>query len=150
MNRCAIIIGIAALLATAARAGGITASGPALPDLPGSTTTAAPPVPKPVAVKKKHAVKARGDVPSGTVTIDLPFSDDVYPDKPGAVVVDRNCLSCHSPEVVANQPQLTRPQWAAEVKKMRDAFKALIADDDEQIILDYLVSLRGEARTRYR
>ena len=150
VSRCAVAIGIAALLATAARAGGITTNGPALPDLPGTTTAAAAPTPKPVAVKKKHAVRPRGEMPSETVTIDLPAGDDVYPDKPGAVVVDRNCLSCHSPEVVANQPQLTRAQWAAEVKKMREAFKAPIADDDEQTILDYLVSLRGEARTRYR
>ena len=149
MGRCAVAIGIAALLATTAKAGGITTNGPALPDLPG-TTAAAAPISKPVAVKKKHAARPRGDMPSETVTIDLPSGDDVYPDKPGAVVVDRNCLSCHSPEVVANQPQLTRAQWAAEIKKMREAFKAPIADDDEQTILDYLVSLRGEARTRYR
>lgn len=150
MSRCAVAIGIVALLATTARAGGITTNGPALPELPGTTTAAAPPVPKAPAVKKKHAAKPRGEMPSETVTIDLPPGDDVYPDRSGAVVVDRNCLSCHSPEVVANQPQLTRAQWAAEIKKMRAAFKAPIVDDDEQIILDYLVSLRGEARTRYR
>jgi hypothetical protein len=143
-------MGIVVLLSTPARAGGITTNGPALPDLPGTTTAAAAPMPKPVAVKKKHAARPRGEMPSETVIIDLPPGDDVYPDKPGAVVVDRNCLSCHSPEVVANQPQLTRAQWASEVKKMREAFKAPIADDDEQTILDYLVSLRGEARTRYR
>jgi hypothetical protein len=150
MSRCAVVFGIAVLLATAARAGGITTNGPALPDLPGTTTAAAPPAAKPAAVKKKHAARPRGEMPTDTVTIDLPPSDDVYPDRPGAVVVDRNCLSCHSPEVVANQPQLTRAQWAAEVTKMREAFKAPIADDDEQTILDYLVSLRGEARTKYR
>ncbi len=151
VSRSAVVFGIFVLFATASSAGEIKAAGPPVPELPGTTTAAAAPAPKPVAVvKRKRAVRPRGEMPSETVTIDLPTSDDVYPDKPGAVVVDRNCLSCHSPEVVANQPQLTRAQWAEEIKKMREAFKAPIADDDTQTILDYLVSLRGEARTRYR
>ena len=150
MNRYAVIVGVTALFAVAAQAGGITTGGPALPELPGATTAAAAPAAKPVVAKKKHAAKPRGAMPTDTVTIDLPPGDDVYPDKVGAVTVDRNCLSCHSPEVVANQPQLTRSQWAAEVKKMREVYKAPVADDDAQAIVDYLVNLRGEARTRYR
>jgi hypothetical protein len=148
LGRCAAAIVVFALAATASRAGEIKAGGPALPDVAGTTTAAA--VPKPAVAKKKHVRRARGELPSETVTIDLPAGDDVYPDKPGAVVIDRNCLSCHSPEVVANQPQLTRAQWAAEVRNMREAFQAPIADDDEQTILDYLVSLRGEARQKWR
>jgi len=149
MRRAAVAFAIAALLATAARAGGITTNGPALPDVAGTTTAAAAPA-APVVKKKRHAVRSSVEMPSGPVTVELPADDDVYPDKLGAVVVDRNCLSCHSPEIVANQPQLTRIQWAAEIKKMREAYKAPIADDDAQTILDYLVSLRGEARQTWR
>ncbi len=141
------------LLATAARGGGITTSGPALPDAAGTATAAPAPAPTPapaVVKKKRHVVRSGGEMPSEPVTVDLPPNDDVYPDKPGAVVVDRNCLSCHSPEIVANQPQLTRAQWAAEIKKMREAYRAPIADDDAQTILDYLVSLRGEERRKWR
>jgi len=150
------------LLAAAAVALAVTASHAAepkkdkeavpLPDVGGATVAAPadPAAAKPVTPKKKRGAKARGPSLDRTVTVALPPGDDVYPDKPGAVVVDRNCLSCHSPEIVANQPSLTRAQWTAVIGKMRDAYKAPIADDDVQTILDYLVSLRGEARTKWR
>jgi hypothetical protein len=38
----------------------------------------------------------------------------------------------------------------AVIAKMRDAYKAPITDADAQEIVDYLVSLRGEARTKWR
>jgi hypothetical protein len=146
---CAAALAVFVLAATASKAGQITTTGPAIPEVSGATAAAAAPTP-PVVKKKRHVARSGGEMSSEQVTADLPQNDDVYPDKPGAVVVDRNCLSCHSPEIVANQPQLTRTQWAAEIKKMREAYKAPIADDDEQTILDYLVSLRGEARTKWR
>jgi mono/diheme cytochrome c family protein len=121
-----------------------------LPDVGGATVAAPAAAAEPAVPKKKGSAKARGPSLDQTVTVALPPGDDVYPDKPGAVVVDRNCLSCHSPEIVANQPSLSRAQWAAVIGKMRDAYKAPIADGDVQTILDYLVSLRGESRTKWR
>jgi hypothetical protein len=48
------------------------------------------------------------------------------------------------------QPSLSRAQLTAVLAKMRDAYKAPIEDDDAQKIVDYLVSLRGEAHTKWR
>ena len=83
-------------------------------------------------------------------SIELPAGDDVFPDRRGAEAADRNCLSCHSTEMVMNQPALPRDVWAAEVEKMRTAYKAPIDPDDVQAIVDYLSSTRGENRRSWR
>jgi hypothetical protein len=44
---------------------------------------------------------------------------------------------------VLNQPALPKPEWEAEVDKMRTAFKAPIDAKDVGAILDYLVSIKG-------
>jgi hypothetical protein len=74
-----------------------------------------------------------------SVSVDLPFGDRMFPDGPGADVVNGNCLACHSAGMVLNQPALLKAQWLTEVKKMRDAFKAPIDSKDVDAIVDYLV-----------
>jgi hypothetical protein len=44
---------------------------------------------------------------------------------------------------VLNQPALPKPEWEAEVDKMRTAFKAPIDAKDVGAILDSLVSIKG-------
>ncbi len=42
------------------------------------------------------------------VKIDLPDSDKMFPDGPGADAVNNNCLACHSTGMVLNQPALSK------------------------------------------
>lgn len=69
-------------------------------------------------------------LPSETVT--LPAS---------AEIVATNCTACHSPELILTQPKLKPEQWAAEVAKMRTAYKASIAESDDPKLVAALVAL---------
>jgi hypothetical protein len=77
------------------------------------------------------------------VKIDLPDSDRMFPDGPGADAINNNCLACHSADMVLNQPALSKQAWAAEVNKMISAYKAPVAPEDAATIVDYLTALRG-------
>jgi cytochrome c5 len=78
-----------------------------------------------------------------SVNVDLPSSDRMFPDGPGAELANNNCLACHSAGMVLNQPAMSKTQWEAEVNKMRTAYKAPIDPKDVGPIADYLVSIRG-------
>lgn len=109
--------------------------------------TLAPPLAQ--AKKKAHTGKAmtmKGEM----ARIELPPGEDVLPDRPNAEAADRNCLSCHSTETILNQPAFTRETWAAEIDKMRTDFKAQIPSEDDQAILDYLTSVNGVRRDKWR
>jgi cytochrome c5 len=77
------------------------------------------------------------------VKIDLPDSDKMFPEGPGADAINNNCLACHSADMVLNQPALSKQAWAAEVSKMISAYKAPVAPEDVGAIVDYLVALKG-------
>jgi cytochrome c5 len=76
-----------------------------------------------------------------SVNVDLPFGDRVF-EGPGADVVNNNCLACHSVGMVLTQPPLSRQTWEAEVAKMRNVYKAPIANEDVTPIVDYLSKLQ--------
>ena len=76
-----------------------------------------------------------------SVSVDLPFGDRMF-EGPGADVVNNNCLACHSVGMVMTQPPLSRQTWEAEVAKMRNAYKAPVADEDVTPIVDYLSKLQ--------
>ncbi len=78
-----------------------------------------------------------------SVTVDLPDSDRMFPDGPGADTINNNCLSCHSAGMVLNQPALPKTAWAAEVNKMINTYKAPVESGDVDAIVDYLTSLKG-------
>ena len=75
--------------------------------------------------------------------IDLPDSDRMFPDGPGADAINNNCLACHSAGMVLNQPALSKQAWTAEVHKMINNYKAPIAPEDVGAIVDYLTALKG-------
>ena len=77
------------------------------------------------------------------VKIELPDSDKMFPDGPGADAINNNCLACHSAGMVLNQPALSKQAWAAEVHKMINNYKAPIAPEDVDAIVDYLAALKG-------
>lgn len=73
-----------------------------------------------------------------TASVTLPDSEPAFPAGPGVEAVTNNCAACHSPDMILNQPKLTREQWEKSIEKMRKLFKANIDPADEPAILDYL------------
>ncbi len=77
------------------------------------------------------------------LSVQLPDNTATYPPGPGVEVVNNNCLSCHSVEMVMNRPAMPKATWQVEVTKMRNAFKAPIAESDVPAIVDYLAAVKG-------
>ena len=78
-----------------------------------------------------------------SVNVDLPAGDRMFPDGPGADVANDNCLACHSAGMVLNQPELPKAVWESEVDKMRNVYKAPIDDKNVDVIVHYLISIKG-------
>lgn len=78
-----------------------------------------------------------------SVTVELPFGDQQFPDAPGADLASSNCTGCHSVGMVLTQPSLSPAAWQAEVDKMRSAYKAPIAAQDIPGIVAYLAQIKG-------
>jgi len=74
------------------------------------------------------------------MSMDFPQDAAGFPDGPNVKTVNQNCLACHSSDMVLDQPLLPRTAWAAEVTKMRNAYKAPIGDADAALIVDYLAA----------
>ncbi|ONF49061.1 c-type cytochrome [Methylobacterium radiotolerans] len=74
--------------------------------------------------------------------VELPSSDRVFPDGPGAKAINNNCLACHSAGMVLTQPKLSRAQWSETVNKMVHAYKAPVDPADVQAIVDYLAAMK--------
>lgn len=79
-----------------------------------------------------------------SVDVTLPDDDEAYPDGPNADVVNANCMSCHSASMVLVQPLLSEKQWHDEVEKMRNVFKAPVADADVPRIVAYLTAMSAK------
>jgi hypothetical protein len=79
------------------------------------------------------------------VRIDLPFDTTQFAElgagAPAPDAINNNCLSCHSAEMVLNQPALSRMEWAGEVAKMRNVYKAPVAETDDAAIIDWLTAM---------
>ena len=80
----------------------------------------------------------------GLLTVSFPPSVYEFKDGPNVGTARANCLTCHTAEYVYVQPAFTAAVWTAEVNKMRNAYKANIADGDVQPIVDYLMSQNGK------
>lgn len=74
----------------------------------------------------------------------VPFAD--IQGGPSADAINANCLSCHSAEMVLNQPHLSRIEWQGEVTKMRNVYKAPVAPADDAAIVDWLVAMQAGRR----
>ena len=72
----------------------------------------------------------------------VPFAD--IKGGPSAEAINANCLSCHSGEMVRNQPHLSRIEWQAEVTKMRSVYKAPVDPGDDAAIVDWLVAMQAQ------
>jgi cytochrome c5 len=78
-----------------------------------------------------------------STTVTLPDSTAMFPSGPGADVANANCLACHSVGMVMNQPVMAKAAWEAEVNKMRNVYKAPVAESNVAAITDYLASIKG-------
>jgi hypothetical protein len=82
--------------------------------------------------------------PPRIVAVSLPDATAVFadlgPGQPSADAINNNCLACHSTEMVLNQPHLTPAEWAGEVTKMRQVYKAPVSDADAAAITAWLVA----------
>ena len=78
-----------------------------------------------------------------SVNLELPSGDRMFPEGPNSDAINNNCLTCHSADMVLNQPPLQRQVWQAEVDKMRKTYKAPIAEEDVKPIVDYLARTKG-------
>lgn len=72
----------------------------------------------------------------------VPFADIAA--GPSADAINANCLSCHSAEMVMNQPHLSRVEWQGEVTKMRNVYKAPVDPGDDAVIVDWLVAMQAK------
>jgi hypothetical protein len=86
---------------------------------------------------------ARAAMTFKSVKVQLPDSDVQFPAGPHADAINNNCLSCHSADMVLNQPPMARAKWQAEVDKMRTSYKAPVNDADAKTIVDYLTWLKS-------
>lgn len=96
------------------------------------------------AAEPTSAAAPPSSVAAGGVTlrsVSVEFPDPGRPFPGAADAVNNNCLACHSAGMVLTQPHLSRADWQAEVDKMRNAFKAPVADADVPKIVDYLVDM---------
>ena len=75
--------------------------------------------------------------------IELEYHQPDLPPGPGHDVFAAQCVVCHSPRYVLNQPLFPRKVWTAEVQKMVKAYGAPITPDEEKAIVNYLVSWHG-------
>ena len=90
-----------------------------------------------------RAPEAPAPVRLQTVKVELP-TDPAYFEGPHAELLNGNCTACHSAEMALTQPDLTTEQWAATVRKMREVYKAPIAEGDVPRIAAALAGLRRE------
>lgn len=78
------------------------------------------------------------------VSIRLPQDNAVFPVRAGSDAMDANCSGCHSTSMILLQPALTTDEWKAEIKKMREVYKAPVNPADEPAILAYLEATSAE------
>jgi hypothetical protein len=76
--------------------------------------------------------------------LDLPTGDQTFPGGAQADATNNNCLTCHSADMVLNQPALPRAVWEAEVHKMISIYRAPVAAEDVPAIVSYLDSTKGQ------
>lgn len=65
------------------------------------------------------------------------------PEKPGYKTFYSNCVVCHSPRYIQDQPNMPEKTWTAIVTKMQKTFGAPVSDSSAKEIVRYLVSIKG-------
>jgi hypothetical protein len=82
--------------------------------------------------------------PSSPVrSISLPHDEAFAPPGPGRDAFVRDCVVCHSPRYITDQPPFSRAVWKGIVQKMIDSFGAHITTTQAAEIEDYLAATNG-------
>ncbi|MDE2229860.1 MAG: cytochrome c [Alphaproteobacteria bacterium] len=89
------------------------------------------------------AAQAKAPTALKSVDVKLPKSVHALPDGPGLAVVHNTCLGCHSAGMIMNQPAMPKAAWEVEVNKMRNVYKAPVAEKDIPTIVEYLTAVKG-------
>jgi mono/diheme cytochrome c family protein len=77
-------------------------------------------------------------------TVVLPHDEPDLPPGPYQRTFATSCTICHSTRLVMTQPPFPRKTWEEEVHKMVKTYGAPINPDEEEQIVDYLMTVRGE------
>lgn len=100
---------------------------------------------------KKNAsnaeVKPVDTVPLVSIAVDeitLPHFEPIMPLGPNREVFMTNCITCHSPRLVIDQPHFSQEKWEEIVNKMVVTFGGHVYKKDQPKIVEYLVSIRGK------
>jgi cytochrome c5 len=78
------------------------------------------------------------------VAVNLPQDTTQFPVRDGVEAMNANCAACHSTSMILLQPSLTSDEWKAEIKKMREVYKAPVDPAAEPAILAYLEATSAE------
>lgn len=82
--------------------------------------------------------------PQGPVyTLVLPHDPPELPPGPHRENVAASCTICHSTRLLMNQPRFPREKWSEVVHKMTAVYGAPISPEEETLLVDYLVAVRG-------
>jgi mono/diheme cytochrome c family protein len=76
--------------------------------------------------------------------IELEYHQPDLPPGPGRNEFAKQCVVCHSPRYVVDQPIFPRKTWTSEVQKMVKAYGAMITSDEQKEIVNYLVYWHGK------
>ena len=76
--------------------------------------------------------------------IELEYHQPDLPPGPGHDQFAAQCVICHSPRYVLNQPAFPRKTWTTEVHKMIKGYGAPIDSQQERGIVNYLVAWHGK------
>jgi mono/diheme cytochrome c family protein len=82
--------------------------------------------------------------PSSPVrSISLPHDEAFAPPGPGRAAFVTDCVVCHSPRYITDQPSFSRTVWKGIVQKMMDAYGAHVTTAEAEEIVNYLVATDG-------
>ena len=98
----------------------------------------------PVFVTLTPEYSLAASAPQGPVyTLVLPHDPPELPPGPHRENVAASCTICHSTRLLMNQPPFPREKWSEVVHKMTAVYGAPIAPEEETLLVDYLVAVRG-------
>lgn len=76
-------------------------------------------------------------------SITLPEDPMALPEGPGRQAVVDNCLACHSPSTMLQQPRVSREKWESIAGKMIEVYKAPVDPAAIPAIADYMVHVQA-------
>jgi hypothetical protein len=77
-------------------------------------------------------------------SITLPDDPMDLPEGPGRQAVVDNCLACHSPSTMLQQPRVSREKWEDIAGKMIKVYKAPVDPAAIPAIADYMTHVQAQ------